>query len=258
MAWVTPRPEGGGSRIAHANRLVLRVSRGKLVAQAWPKKRGNQQTDFQRQTVKNFVDAQFLAKHGDPGQWLVAMEATKKTGLYPRDLLTRAITVGIQDVIFEDGTELNRCQPKYEIPMFQGCRVHRTSSVSLTSGAARTITWQASLLNPLGMWDVGDPTRITIPPGANVASFFFQCAPSTNENADVSYIIRNESTSTTYGFAVFGRTSLTYGLGALCSTGPVPVVAGQNWIAQINPGVTRSFQGSQSAMWFSCELGFVP
>ena len=65
--------------------------RGVVRIRAWPKKRGPPKSENQKFWVDWFTQANLLAKYADPIQQVRAMEMTKGSGLYPRDVLLMAM-----------------------------------------------------------------------------------------------------------------------------------------------------------------------
>ncbi len=66
---------------------MVDVVRGVLRVRKWPKKRGTPQSAKQRFWVDWFRQANLLAKYADPILQARAIEMTKHTGLYPRDII---------------------------------------------------------------------------------------------------------------------------------------------------------------------------
>jgi len=257
VATIWVRPEGGGSRIHHSGRMLLRTWKGKIVAQAWPKKRGNNQTPWQRRCVANFVRAQAIAKQSDPQMWLLAMEMAKRTGLYPRDILTKAILTGMLDLRQEDGTLVGRSPAKQEIELFQGARVHRTSNLTLTAATPLIVTWQATLLNPLLLWDVAAPTLLEIPDGCNVARLTSSITMDANAGGYVQALIRRSSDGATFAQANWSSSTASQQPTLFCDTGPIPVIAGEKYLVRVEALNTRAIRGTLGSCFFAIECGFI-
>lgn len=76
---------------ALSGRMVIDTVRGVLRVRKWPKKRGPPKSERQAWWVDWFRQANALAKYVDPRQQEAAIVMTKGTGMYPRDLLLKAM-----------------------------------------------------------------------------------------------------------------------------------------------------------------------
>lgn len=80
-------------------RALVKSSRGgKLIVTGWPKKRGKQAPNVER-NIQAFVLAQQMMKQLPARQIAVAYELTAKTGMYPRDALFSAMFGNMVEVI---------------------------------------------------------------------------------------------------------------------------------------------------------------
>jgi len=70
---------------------MIDTVRGVLRVRKWPKKRGPPKSAKQRFWIDWFTQANLLAKYADPMSQVRAIEMTKGTGLYPRDVLLSAM-----------------------------------------------------------------------------------------------------------------------------------------------------------------------
>lgn len=136
--------------------------------QAWPKKRGLPDDPYAQETIGRFIMAQYMAKRAAPEQIAIAMEATKNSGLYPRDLLTKAMLAGFLDLELEDGTVLERPPLTWEVPVFKGAAVWKSGTFTIPANSSVTPTFDQIELNPVGLFDPGLPDRFTIPAGITV------------------------------------------------------------------------------------------
>lgn len=112
-----------------------------------------------------------MAKRLEPTQQNLAIAMTKGTGLYPRDLLLRQMAGGIYEVILSDGQVVQARKRFRGTVMFQGVILHLLVNQVLVPNVATLITWPLPLLDTLGFWNAGAPTRITIPDGIQVVEF---------------------------------------------------------------------------------------
>ena len=76
---------------SHRGRTITYTHRGILVVAKWPKKRGTPKSALQRWWNDWFTQANKLAKYADPMSQVRAIDMTKGTGLYPRDILLKAM-----------------------------------------------------------------------------------------------------------------------------------------------------------------------
>ena len=70
---------------------MVDVVRGVLRVRKWPAKRGPPRSEAQRYWVDWFKQANLLAKYADANSQRTAIQLTKGTGKYPRDLLLQAM-----------------------------------------------------------------------------------------------------------------------------------------------------------------------
>jgi len=76
---------------SYRGRVMIDTVRGVLRVRKWPKKRGPPKSAKQRFWIDWFTQANLLAKYADPMSQVRAIEMTKGTGLYPRDVLLSAM-----------------------------------------------------------------------------------------------------------------------------------------------------------------------
>ncbi len=76
---------------ALSGRFMVDTVRGVLRVRAWPKKRGTPKSELQRWWIDWFRQANKLAKYADPMSQARAIEITKDSGMYPRDVLLSAM-----------------------------------------------------------------------------------------------------------------------------------------------------------------------
>ncbi len=76
---------------SHRGRTITYTHRGILVTQKWPRKRGTPTSAKQLWWIDWFTQANKLAKYADPMSQVRAIDMTKGTGLYPRDVLLKAM-----------------------------------------------------------------------------------------------------------------------------------------------------------------------
>jgi hypothetical protein len=84
--------------------LLTRISRGVIVAQAWPRKRGRMTNPKVIFTSKQFSLAAQMAANPEPMSLITAMFLTKGSDWMPRDLLVRAAFGKAYEITLPDGT----------------------------------------------------------------------------------------------------------------------------------------------------------
>lgn len=80
-----------GRRPAYTGRVMIDAVRGVLRVRKWPKKRPGPRTAIERFWTDWFVQANRLAKYADAMSQARAIEMTKGSGMYPRDVLIKAM-----------------------------------------------------------------------------------------------------------------------------------------------------------------------
>jgi len=95
-----PRKEKGPS---FRGKLMLDTVRGTLRVRKWPKKRGKAKSALQQQWIDWFTQANFLAKYASGYDQVAAIERSKGTGLYPRDLILKAMRGRLLWWVDQDG-----------------------------------------------------------------------------------------------------------------------------------------------------------
>lgn len=146
-------------------KYVVDTFRGQLRIRAWPRKRGTPTSQEVRDQNAWFKGANALAKRVDPQLIVASMEATKGTGLYPRDYILRGMSVGYIDVIRNDGTIVRSGRQGIEPVTFQGFLFRPTADLTIATGAIVTLTWTLPQIDTAAFWSAGTPTLITIPAG---------------------------------------------------------------------------------------------
>lgn len=152
-------------------RLMVDTINGRVRVRAWPRKRGPNLPEQVRINVERFTAAQRLSKEVKGVIFNRFIEATKGTGLYPRDLFTKMVLNPPIELIMLDGRVIRTRRPQVENVVFQGFILHRTSSLSLGANVNVQIPWQDPVIDTAAFWDVSDPDVITIPEGVAVMSF---------------------------------------------------------------------------------------
>lgn len=158
--------------------VIVDAPRGQVRVRSWPKKRGTPKDPYVRQLNQWFKDANRAAKKADPNQQRIAIEMSKGTGLYPRDILLKAMSSGFYELHLDDGRVMLPTAPFVEAKVFNGCRVQENTTQALAAGTFTTLTWPLPIIDSAGFWNVSAPTRLTIPQYVEVVSI--QCWYRTN------------------------------------------------------------------------------
>lgn len=73
-------------------KLMVKLHRGAVVVQTWPKPYGPPRSQAQADTITAFKQMQRAMKFAMPQEWVSAIEDTKQSGMYPRDYLFSAMS----------------------------------------------------------------------------------------------------------------------------------------------------------------------
>lgn len=146
--------------------------RGRLRIRKWPRKRGRPKHPFTRLWNDWFKDANWIAKRADGHAQAAAIALTKGTGLYPRDIMLRAMSVGLIDLVDGDGTLIQNRERRLGPMDFQGALLRLTANQFIGSGAEHAPDWPLPVVDTFGFWSVGAPTLLTIPAGVEIVQLF--------------------------------------------------------------------------------------
>lgn len=173
--------------------LMVDTVRGKVRVRAWPKPRGRPKSAAVRSQNKWFKEATQKLNHIAPSQLKIAIEAAKGTGFYPRDLLMNAMSGGIIELVFPDGTVLTSGRRFLEEIMFQGVLLQQDTMTTIPSGTTTLIPFPTPILDTAGFWDAANPARITIPASVSIArlSAYFTTDNINNSGSFVLFFFKN-------------------------------------------------------------------
>lgn len=250
MASITPDPNSTRPP-AFSERVVFATYGGRMYARKWPRPAGPSPLPYQQETVQRFIDANKLAKISAPEQIIEAMKATKKTGLYPRDLLTKAMLTGLFDIVLPNGQIISRAPLTYEVPVFLGFRVYRSAALSLTAGVFTAISWDTAELNAIGLWNPATPTFITVPDGVTVMSFTALASTAAAGSYSLAASIGLPGGANRRARFL---ASLSGGRRFTLSTGPVAVSAGQQWQLHLQNNTTIALEVGPEVLSFSGQI----
>lgn len=164
---------------ALTGQFVVDVVRGRTRVRAWPRKRGSPKSPITQQQNADFALRQKHAKFADAAQQIEARRLTKGTGLYPRDLLTRAMAVGLYDVLLPDGRIITHRRNVIVPTTFSGAIIAPASSINIGTNAWKAVPWPLPVIDTAAFWSAGAPTIFTVPPGVTMV----QCAIGTQQGS---------------------------------------------------------------------------
>lgn len=100
------QPIRGRKPPSYARKVVVRVSAGTAIIQAWPRKRGRPRNPITIEQNLRFKEANILAKYAPSDDQWMAIEVAKNGPLYPRDLLMSAMFGRLFETITVDGRKM--------------------------------------------------------------------------------------------------------------------------------------------------------
>lgn len=150
------------------DRIMVDTFRGKVRVRKWPEKRGRPKSERVRAQNDWFRDVNKLASRAPGTQMASAIAITKNSGLYPRDILIRMMAGNLGSIPMDDGSERTKASLEIKPVTFQGARTDLLTPATLTANVAYFIDWPLPVFDPLGIWNVGLPKRLTVPVGVSV------------------------------------------------------------------------------------------
>lgn len=205
--------------------LMVDSVRGTMRARAWPRKRGKPKAAVTLAWNQWFRDAAKVAKFIDAKQTITAMDETRNTGLYPRDVIFRAMSVGIADLVLPNGQIYQHGpQVRFKI-MFQGVIFRSAATLSLVSNVVTIIQWPLPTIDTHGFWSSAAPTRITIPDGVEIV----QITTGFASTAAVSGRLTTQILLNGAILKALVNTNSAGTTGQICNSGPLVVQPG-DWL----------------------------
>lgn len=206
-------------------RLMVDTINGRVRVRAWPKKRGPNVPPQVRIQNERFTAAQRLARSAKGIVMNRFMDATKKTGLYPRDLFTKLCLAPPIAVELEDGRTIVFGRPQLEACMFQGFRLQRTSGGVLQNNISTPITWDDPIIDTAAFWDISAPGVVTIPEGVQVMEFTGGIRSATVDPDPWALFIRRASPDPVTQALQYNSNQQ----GLTVTSGPIIVAPGEQW-----------------------------
>lgn len=227
---------------ALSGKLTFKARRGILIVSKWPRSRGKKPHPNQVKWHNWMREANRLAKYLDPEQQKLAIEYTRGTGLYPRDLLLKVMSTGLVDVMDDQDRPIISKRWELEPVTWQGFMIDAGAGLSVGSGQ-HPIAWGLPVLQTMPFWDAGSPTKITIPTGVTVMNLEMGIGwPNTN-TVSLRLLIVNATTGLTVAFSNHGAIGRP---GATIATGPLLVTPGEQFEAWINPSQAATLAGEMN------------
>lgn len=229
-------------------RVIVDTYRGKQRIRAWPRRRGTPKSEQVRDQNAWFKAANELAKRAAPSQIKATITATANVGLYPRDVLVRAMGAGLLDIVTPEGRVITYRQHFWSPIMFQGTIIRPPLAITPAVGVWFTIPWPLPLIDTAGLWNVATPTRLTIP--AHIDIVAVECdikQESTGGPLLAIRIVQNGTTDVAWAQATSSGT-----VGDHVSTGPIPVVQGDYFECLVFP--TRAGDFPAGPTWWGATI----
>jgi hypothetical protein len=229
-------------------RLMVDTINGRVRLRKWPEKRGPKKTAVQQQNVDRFTEVQRLSKNIKGSVFNYFIEATKGSGLYPRDLFTKMVLKPPIEVELLDGTVIRHRRPTLETEVFQGAIFRGNAQTTFTSSIVRQCTFGAPLIDTSMMTDFTKPGKIIIPPGVAICQFWAGWhTPVASNNAKQAYIgVDDQHENMICACTVDGSRGVT------TSSGPVVVAEGEEYAFWYATSATKDVW--PAGTFFACQI----
>ena len=229
--------------------MMVDTIRGRVRVRAWPKKRGRPKSPAVRDQNRWFREACRNMNYIDAGQMVLAIEAAKGTGLYPRDIIMNAMAGGFLEFEMPDGSLLKYRKPFLEDKVFNGCILHQDTVQTLPGASFTVLTFPLPVIDTAAFWNVAAPTLITIPTNVVVARF-----TAGWRSNDITLNGQFIHWMTADGVPIIRASQNVGGWpGGTIDSGPRVVSAGQEWLFGIWIASANATKGDQTC-FFSCEV----
>lgn len=199
--------------------------RGVVRVRKWPAKRGRPKSRAIQIQNQRFKEAQSIAKTVKGSVMNAAIEQTKGTGLYPRDLLTKMMLAPNMELPLPDGRVLRHRRPQLENVVFQGFRLNLAANQQSPSGQWHRVTWPLAVLDTAGFHAAASPGIVTIPEGVAIMSF--AASPGADQPTTGDIVVR--LARVTPSFNVLARAFINGGREIGVATGPLVVAEGETY-----------------------------
>lgn len=229
--------------------IIRYYDRGRWLTRSWPRKRGKPKSLKVQNQNQWFKDTVQLLKFAPERQQRIAIDLARDTGLYPHDVMMLAAAGNLYELINPDGSVFPKWVPKVNKAVFTGARLLRTSNMALAAGVNTQIPWQSAALDTAGFWDIGDPTKLTIPTGVNVVELF------AGIDADDTSLTFRTVLIEMSGAGQIARQDgdQTGNFRTTTSTGPIAVAPGISFTARVFSSQARNILATQKT-YFSLNV----
>ena len=204
------------------NRVVHTTLRGQFIAKKWPKPAGKATAPALIASQQRFADCQKLIKFVSGDAMDDAIKIAKGTGLYPRDVLMSAMTVGLYDIATTDGYVITNAQYYLRPAMFQGAIVQRSTNQAIPAGIETALSWDNPIVQTVPILNAAQPTRLTVPANTTIIELVGKIHTVAATNGGHILIIRNQANEL---IAVQQETS-NASVGLTINSGPISVSPG--------------------------------
>lgn len=169
-----------------------------------------------------FADAMRKLKFANGHEIDKAITLSKGTGLYPRDVQMMAMTGGLFAIPTESGAVLQHKRVGLYEVSFQGAYTEFATPQTLPGSPISSIVWPLPLINTIGAFDPGQPTRFTIPDGVNIVRLSTGLSIPGGLSFRMFLAIRKNGTTSVAQIDYNGSDNRS----AAVVSGPIPVVTG--------------------------------
>lgn len=216
--------------------FLLYNQRGQLRVTKWPAKRGKPKSVIVQSLNRRFASAIKTMKYADASQWAAAITMTKGTGLYPRDVLMKAMTAGWLEMVQPDGTTIQLARPELFTVTYQGARVQRTTGQAIPAATLTTMSWQSPIIDTATIWSASNPTRLTVPAGVTRVALRGGVTTTVAGATDIGFQRIRRSNGDNVALTQYAAG----GVNAVMDSGPLNVVAGDYFEMQVQNNVART------------------
>ena len=214
-------------------RVIYDTYRGQQRVRSWPRPRGPSPLEQQQIQTEWFKAANLLAVKAAPSQMAVAVESTRNLGLYPRDVIIRAMGAGLIDIIEPDGSLIQYRQDRLDKVIFQGAVLELDVDQAIPANTVTTVSFPLPVIDTASFWDVTSPGRLTIPEGVTLVEVGCRTLQLTTKTGQLILLLN-------WNGIEFARQAIggTMWHGEVLKTGPLPVVEGDYFQFKLFMGYT--------------------
>lgn len=232
--------------------VMVDTFRGQMRVRAWPRKRGRAKSAAVREQNEWFKQANKLTRLAPPSQQRTAIEATKLSGLYPRDLLMRSISGGVFDILQPDGQLLKVRRKAVVLAGFQGVRLIQAISQTFSTPGQNPVTWATAVVDTAGMFAPLFPTLLTVPAGINLIEFTMGAQLEVGGFASNFTIERTDGKTIARYAAAAGQAGW-----ATINSGPIDVLPAEQYRCTVNPGAGSRVLTAGNSTYFSATISSI-